>query len=241
MSGNKAIVLLSGGLDSSTCLGMAVGEHGSDSVHTVTVSYGQRHCRETESARLVALHYRVPLHTINLAEVFAGAGSSLLAGSDEDVPDGTYFEQKHDRGVSTYVPFRNGLMISAIVSKALSIDGDATWEVYIGVHSDDTAGDAYPDCSEQFVSAVDRAVRIGTYGQAHVTAPFVGLHKSDIVRTGLEIDVPYELTWSCYKGGERQCGKCATCIDRKEAFRLNGATDPVPYEEWQEAVCENQL
>jgi 7-cyano-7-deazaguanine synthase len=229
LSDKKAIVLLSGGLDSSTCLGVAVKEHGSESVHAVTVTYGQRHSKETSCAEKVADHYGVPLHTIDLTEIFAGANCSLLSDSQEDVPDGTYYEQIHDKGVSTYVPFRNGLMVAAIASKALSIDSDAIWTVYLGVHSDDTAGDAYPDCSEEFVSAIDKAVGIGTYGQVSVTAPFVGLHKSDIVKVGLEIGVPYELTWSCYKGGEKQCGTCATCLDRKRAFEVNGAVDPVPY------------
>jgi 7-cyano-7-deazaguanine synthase len=155
----------------------------------------------------------------------------LLTQSRKEIPDGTYYEQKHDKGVSTYVPFRNGLMVAAIASKALSIDSDAAWDIYLGVHSDDTAGDAYPDCSEEFVSAIDKAVSIGTYGQVSVVAPFAGLHKSDIVRTGLEIGVPYALTWSCYKGGEKQCGKCGTCLDRKQAFEANGVADPVGYEE----------
>lgn len=230
MNDKKAIVLLSGGLDSSTCLGVAVREYENKNVHAVTVTYGQRHSKETSCAEKVANHYGVPLHTIDLTEIFAGANCSLLSDSQEDVPDGTYYEQIHDKGVSTYVPFRNGLMVAAIASKALSIDCDATWAVYLGVHADDTAGDAYPDCSKQFVNAIDKAVSIGTYGQVSVVAPFVGLHKSDIVRVGLEIGVPYELTWSCYKGGERQCGTCATCLDRKEAFRLNGVIDPVPYE-----------
>lgn len=230
MNDKKAIVLLSGGLDSSTCLGVAVKEYGSENVCAVTVTYGQRHNKETDCAKSVADHYEVPLYTIDLTDIFAGADCSLLLESKKEVPNGTYYEQKHDKGVSTYVPFRNGLMVAAIASKALSIDGDADWDIYLGVHSDDTAGDAYPDCSEEFVSAVNKAVGIGTYGQVSVTAPFAGAHKSDIVHIGLEIGVPYELTWSCYKGRERQCGKCATCIDRREAFRLNGATDPVPYE-----------
>lgn len=231
MSDKKAIVLLSGGLDSSTCLGVAVKAYGSENVCAVTVTYGQRHSKETGCAEDVADYYGVPLYTIDLTDIFAGADCSLLSESKEEVPNGTYYEQKHDKGVSTYVPFRNGLMVAAIASKALSIDSNATWDIYLGVHSDDTAGDAYPDCSEEFVSAINKAVGIGTYGQVSVTAPFAGAHKSDIVSIGLEIGVPYELTWSCYKGGEKQCGKCATCIDRKEAFRLNGATDPVPYEE----------
>lgn len=231
MNDKKAIVLLSGGLDSATCLGVAIKEHGSGRVHAVTVTYGQRHAKETKCAQEVAGHYGVPLHRVDLTEIFDGAKCSLLSGSQNEVPNGTYYEQKHDKGVSTYVPFRNGLMIAAIASKALSIDESADWEIYVGVHSDDTAGDAYPDCSEEFIDAINKAVGIGTYGQVMVVAPFAGSHKSDIVRTGLEIGVPYELTWSCYKGGVRQCGKCATCIDRRAAFEANGATDPVGYEE----------
>ena len=209
---------------------MAVKEHGSENVCAVTVTYGQRHSKETDCARSVADHYEVPLYTIDLTDLFVGADCSLLSESGKEVPAGNYYEQKRDKGVSTYVPFRNGLMVAAIASKALSIDSDAAWDIYLGVHSDDTAGDAYPDCSEEFVSAIDKAVSIGTYGQVSVMAPFAGLHKSDIVLTGLEIGVPYALTWSCYKGGEKQCGTCATCIDRKRAFEKNGAIDPVPYE-----------
>lgn len=227
----KAIVLLSGGLDSTTCLGVAVREHGPENVHAVTVTYGQKHVKETECAKKVARHYDVPLHFLNLTEIFYGADCSLLTSSSEKVPDGTYYEQINDSGVSTYVPFRNGLMVAAIASKALSIDNDATWQIYLGVHSDDTAGNAYPDCSEEFVNAIDRVVRIGTYDKVSVVAPFVSSHKSDIVQMGLKINVPYELTWSCYKGGEKQCGKCATCLDRKAAFKANDTTDPVPYED----------
>jgi 7-cyano-7-deazaguanine synthase len=226
----KAIVLLSGGLDSTTCLGVAVRKHGSDNVHAVTVTYGQKHVKETSCAKKVAIHYGVPLHFLNLTEIFKGADCSLLSESNEEVPDGTYYEQIHNNGVSTYVPFRNGLMVAAIASKALSIDGNSDWEIYLGVHSDDTAGEAYPDCSYEFVDAINSAVSIGTYNQVSVVAPFVNAHKSDIVKAGLEINVPYELTWSCYKGGEKQCGKCATCLDRRAAFEANGTTDPVPYE-----------
>ena len=229
-TGKRAAVLLSGGLDSATCLGLAVAEHGREGVTGFTVSYGQRHGKETDCARSIANHYGVGVETIDLSRIFDGSKCSLLNGSGEEVPDGTYSEQIHENGVSTYVPFRNGLMVAAIAARVLSIDGEAEWVVYIGVHADDSAGEAYPDCSRRFIDTIDETLRIGTYGQVGVVAPFVDLHKSDVVATGLEIGVPYELTWSCYKGGERQCGKCATCLDRKEAFRLNGAVDPVPYE-----------
>lgn len=221
---------MSGGLDSATCLGVAIERFGHEDTRAVTVSYGQRHSKETACAKSIAAYYGIPLDEIDLSGIFEGSGCSLLADSGNDVPDGTYYEQIHENGVSTYVPFRNGLMVAAIAAKALSIDGDADWTVVLGVHADDTAGEAYPDCSKDFIDAMNSVTRIGTYGQVNVWAPFVNGHKSDIVKAGLEIGVPYELTWSCYKGGEKQCGKCATCLDRKKAFRLNGAIDPVPYE-----------
>ena len=230
MRDNKAIVLLSGGLDSATCLGIAVERFGRENTRAVTVSYGQRHSKEIRCAKDVAAYYDIDIDEIDLSGIFDGADCSLLSRSEAEVPDGSYYEQIHENGVSTYVPFRNGLMVAAIAAKALSIDGDAEWTVVLGVHSDDTAGEAYPDCSKSFVDAMNNVTQIGTYGQVNVWAPFVNDHKSDIVRTGLDIGVPYELTWSCYKGGDKQCGKCATCLDRREAFRLNGAVDPVPYE-----------
>lgn len=230
MRDKKAMVLLSGGLDSSTCLGLAIQSYGVENVHAVSIKYGQRHLNEIKCAKNVARHYKTPLHMIDLTDVFAGASCSLLKESPVGVPHGSYQEQKRsDRAISTYVPFRNGLMVSVIASKALSVEDDSDWDVVIGVHKDDMAEDAYPDCSVAFVSAMNHAVMVGTRGQVSVVAPFVDMDKSDIVRVGLEINVPYELTWSCYEGGDKHCGECATCIDRRKAFEKNNATDPVPY------------
>ena len=228
----KALVLLSGGCDSATCLGMAVERYGSDGVCAATVSYGQKHAKETSCAVALAEHYGVPLHRIDLSGtgIFDGSSCSLLAGASEEVPDGPYSEQLKSGGVSTYVPFRNGLLASAMASLALSIDDDSSWEIWLGAHADDSAGEAYPDCSAQFVESMSMAIGEGTYGKVSLLAPFVESTKADVVRAGLGLGVPYELTWSCYKGGERQCGRCGTCIDRKSAFAANGATDPVPYE-----------
>lgn len=208
---------------------MAVRDNGANNVCAMTVSYGQKHSKETDSAKKLAAHYGVELYEIDLSGIFEGSKCSLLESSGESVPDGTYYEQIHDKGVSTYVPFRNGLMLAALASKAVSVDPDAHWSIVIGVHSDDTAGEAYPDCSEEFVGAMSEAVSIGTYGAVGISAPFASLGKSDVVKAGLALGVPYELTWSCYKGGEEQCGTCATCIDRRMAFESNGAVDPVPY------------
>ena len=98
--------------------------------------------------------------------------------------------------------------------------------IYYGAHSDDAAGNAYPDCSCEFNEAIGRAVYIGSGNQLKIEAPFVNLTKADVVRKGIELKVPYELTWSCYTGGEKPCGKCGTCLDRQRAFEENGISDP---------------
>lgn len=97
---------------------------------------------------------------------------------------------------------------------------------YYGAHHDDAAGNAYPDCSEEFVNAMNRSVEEGTGGALRIEAPFVRWNKAQIVKEGLRLHVPYELTWSCYEGGERPCGKCGTCLDRLRAFEANGVSDP---------------
>ena len=125
--------------------------------------------------------------------------------------------------VSTYVPFRNGLFLSSAASMALSLGCSV---VYYGAHHDDWAGNAYPDCSLEFVEAMNRAIVEGTGGELRLEAPFVTWSKADIVREGLALGVPYELTWSCYEGGEAPCGRCATCLDRAAAFAANGVEDP---------------
>ena len=142
------------------------------------------------------------------------------------IRDRSYSEQlKHSDGkpVSTYVPFRNGLFLSCAASIALSKNCDV---IYYGAHSDDSAGNAYPDCSDAFQNAMNQAIYEGSGHQLKIEAPFVNLTKADVVRTGLDLHVPYELTWSCYEGKEKPCGHCGTCIDRQKAFEQNGVTDP---------------
>ena len=98
--------------------------------------------------------------------------------------------------------------------------------IYYGAHADDAAGEAYADCSPEFANAMDEAISIGTYGKIRVERPLIHMNKAAVVKTGLEIGVPYELTWSCYEGGEKPCGTCGTCIDRAAAFAANGIKDP---------------
>ena len=223
----KALVLFSGGLDSSTCLALAVNKYGKENVIALSVYYGQKHDKEIRSAKAVAEYYGVELRSLDLKAIFAGSDCSLLAGSDREIPKESYAEQLEETDgypVSTYVPFRNGLFIASAASIAISCGCGV---IYYGAHSDDAAGNAYPDCSEAFNNAMNEAVFIGSGEQLRVEAPFVGLKKADIVRIGTELGVPYELTWSCYEGGEKPCGECGTCRDRIAAFEANGLTDPL--------------
>lgn len=221
----KALVLLSGGVDSSTCLGLAKEKYG-DEVIALCLSYGQKHSREIQSAEAVASFYNVKLLTMDLAKIFAYSDCSLLQGSKEDIPMASYAEQlaaKPNSVVSTYVPFRNGLFLSTAASIALEHGCEV---IYYGPHADDAAGNAYPDCSIEFNNAMAQAIYLGSGNQLRIEAPFVNKHKKDIVAEGLRLGVPYRLTWSCYCGGQKPCGKCGTCIDRAKAFAANGVDDP---------------
>lgn len=223
----KALVLCSGGLDSTTLLAKAVKDYGSDNVVALSVSYGQKHSRETQSAIAVADYYNVTLRTLNLAAIFADSNCSLLAHSTESIPQESYAEQQQtsENGmVSTYVPFRNGLFLSSAASMAESLGCNV---ILYGAHHDDWAGNAYPDCSKEFVDSMAYAINLGSGGNMTLEAPFVMWSKSDIVALGLELGVPYELTWSCYEGGDKPCRTCATCIDRIQAFEKNNAVDPL--------------
>lgn len=223
----KKLVLVSGGVDSTTCLGLVVKEFGKENVVALSISYGQKHDKELQCAKAVADYYQVELIQIDLAPMFAYSNCSLLSHSTEEIPKESYAEQlKKTEGipVSTYVPFRNGLFLSSAASIALSKDCDA---LYYGAHADDAAGNAYPDCSQSFADAMNTAIYEGGGKQLHVIAPFVSVSKAEIVRQGLEIGVPYELTWSCYEGGDKPCGTCGTCIDRQAAFEANGTKDPL--------------
>lgn len=224
---SKIMVLLSGGLDSATCLGLAVEKAGADNVIALNAYYGQRHRKEMECAKALTEHYGVAYYTADLSVIMKHSNSAMLSWSDQEVPHEEYAEQtkKTDgKPVSTYVPFRNGLFLSAAASMGLSLRCS---EVWYGAHADDAAGAAYPDCSIAFLKAINEAIMEGTAGQISVVAPFIRENKAGVVREGLKIKVPYEITWSCYEGGEKPCGKCGTCIDRIKAFKENGKEDPL--------------
>ena len=227
----KAIVLNSGGVDSTTCVSVAINDVGSENVTTVSVYYGQRHKKELECAERVAEFYGVDHKVIDLSKtgIMDDSNCPLLEKSTENIPEHSYAEQIAENGegmVTTYVPFRNGLMLSSIAALAMAKYPEDEVDIYLGAHADDAAGNAYADCSEEFTSTIGKAIEIGTYGKVHLKAPLVNLNKAGVVKLGLELGTPYELTWSCYNGGDKPCGKCGTCIDRANAFAENGVTDP---------------
>ena len=222
----KAMVLFSGGVDSTTCLGIAVDKYGAENVVALSIAYGQKHTKEIECSQKIAQHYGVEHLYLDLGKIFQYSNCSLLSHSDQEIPTESYakqIEKTHGAPVSTYVPFRNGLFLSSAASIALSKGCEV---IYYGAHSDDAAGNAYPDCSDAFNKAINDAIYIGSGNQLKVEAPFIGLTKAQVVKKGLELKVPYELTWSCYMGEDKPCGVCGTCIDRAKAFEANGVADP---------------
>lgn len=225
----KALVLSSGGVDSTTCLGLAVHELGAANVVSVSMFYGQKHKKELEAAQKLAEYYNVQHYELDLSAVFAQSNCSLLSHSTQEVPEGDYADQigRSVNGmVSTFVPFRNGMFLSAAASLAVSLFPDEEVYIYIGAHADDAAGNAYADCSENFIDSMNDAIFLGTYEKVSIKAPFANSNKAEVVAKGLELKVPYQYTWSCYKGGDKPCGKCGTCIDRAKAFSENNAIDP---------------
>ena len=223
---SKAMVLFSGGVDSTTCLGLAIEKYGKENVIALSISYGQKHKKEVETARSIAAYYGIELLSLDLQKIFTYSDCSLLEQSDAEVPKESYAEQLKEtsgKPVSTYVPFRNGLFLASAASIALSKNCEV---IYYGAHADDAAGNAYPDCSSAFNDAMGQAIYLGSGNQVRIEAPFVNWTKAKVVGEGLRLKVPYELTWSCYEGGDKPCGVCGTCRDRAEAFRANGVLDP---------------
>ena len=231
----KALVLNSGGCDSSTLVGMAVTKYGKENVITASLFYGQKHDRELECARKIAAYYQVRHieEDISCVMKYAGEVCSLIKGSKDEIKDESYADQIAENGegrVGTYVPFRNGLFLSIAAAYADSLFPGQPAEVWYGAHADDAAGQAYADCSEEFADAMDKAINIGTYGNIHVVRPLINMNKAGVVAEGLKLKVPYQLTTSCYHGGDKACGKCGTCLDRIAAFKANGVADPIEYE-----------
>lgn len=216
----RAVVLLSGGLDSTTALALALSQ--GRECAALTMFYGQRHVVEVEAAQRIAEeHYRIPWEE---RAAWIPSGDSVLMQHEAEMPHKPYSEIE---GVSpTYVPFRNGIFLATATAIALNGKYD---EVWFGAHADDADGWAYPDCTPEFIGAIQNAIFVGTYHKVRLVAPFTYATKADIVRKGLDLDAPYSLTVSCYEGKNVACGECPTCLSRLEAFKANDATDPITY------------
>lgn len=224
----KALVLSSGGVDSTTCLAMAIDSLGHENVSALSIWYGQKHKKELDSAKAIADYYKVPHYELDLTQVMSYSNSSLLSSSSKSIDHRSYGEQIAESGsVSTYVPFRNGLILSMAASMALSLYPDDEVAIYIGAHADDATGNAYPDCRPDFNHHMNEAIYIGSYNKVHLVAPLNTMNKTEVVQEGLRLQVPYHLTWSCYEGCHEPCHTCGTCRDREQAFLANGVEDPL--------------
>jgi 7-cyano-7-deazaguanine synthase len=213
----KAVLILSGGVDSTTLLYEMV-EEGYE-VQALTFNYAQRHKKEIDCARKIAALLEVPHRVVDLCCLASLLGDSALLGGKE-VPSCHYTE---DAARQTIVPNRNMILLAIATGYA---EANEIPHVFYAAHKNDSA--IYPDCREDFVEAMKPAIRLATaWHPVELRAPFVNLTKAEIVKIGLELKVPYELTWSCYKGEETPCRSCPTCIEREEAFELNGAVDPL--------------
>lgn len=218
----KAILALSGGMDSTTVLAWLI-DQGYE-VSCFTFSYGSKHNYwEGLSAQMVAGHYNVPCHgTVDLSNITKLFKSNLLKGQGE-IPEGHYEDSTMSQ---TVVPGRNIIFLSILAGLAWS---EGSSEIAIGIHQGDHA--IYPDCRVEFYDAMIKAISAGTDGKvSNIIAPFLHTDKTGILAWGLGHNVPYNLTRTCYKDQPVACGKCGACRERLEAFQLNNQTDPVQYE-----------
>lgn len=226
----QAFVLHSGGIDSTTCLYHAIKNFGSENTTAISVYYGQRHRKEIECSQAICTAAGVKHRTIKLAD----QPPSMLTDDAVEIPSVDYADIK---GVSpTYVPFRNGQLLSYITAVAhgsLATDDAGHLKqqgvVYFGAHAEDAYNWAYPDCTPEFIGAMANAIYIGTYNYVRLATPLEWLGKADIVKLGTELCVPWQLTWSCYKGEDLHCGVCPTCRARIQGFRDAGVMDPTEY------------
>jgi 7-cyano-7-deazaguanine synthase len=215
----RSVLILSGGIDSTVLLAHLLTE--GREVFALSVDYGQRHRRELEAAKAICAHHGVKHQVADLRALAPLFGANALTDSHVDVPEGHYEEASMK---STVVPNRNMLLISVAASWAMSLKASS---VAYGAHGGDHA--IYPDCRPAFAEALDKAIRLADWHEVALERPFVGLDKAAIVRRGAELGAPLHLTWSCYVGGDRHCGKCGTCVERKEAFAKAGVADPTAY------------
>ena len=211
------ILILSGGMDSVTLLY----DYQERIALAISFDYGSNHnAREIPFARMHCERLGIPHHVIPLDFMTTYFRSSLLSGAD-DIPEGHYADENMK---STVVPFRNGIMLA--IATGMAETNDLSYVMMANHGGDHTI---YPDCRPEFVEAFDAAAHAGTYNGVHLLSPYCHMTKGQIAARGLELGINYAETWSCYKGGDKHCGRCGTCIERKEALAEAGIPDPTDY------------
>jgi 7-cyano-7-deazaguanine synthase len=225
----KAVVLLSGGMDSCVCAAIARERHGAGNVALLHAMYGQRtEGREREAFEAIARFYEIEEKLVVKLDHFRAIGGSALTDGRIAVPE-NQLDPPGSRGSTipvTYVPFRNAHFLSVGVSWAEAIGAGA---IYIGAVAEDSSG--YPDCRPEYYRVFQELIRVGTRPETHIemVTPVIAMKKSEIIRRGVELGAPLHLTWSCYQGEEFACGKCDSCLLRLRAFAEAGIEDPIPY------------
>lgn len=217
----KAVVLVSGGMDSAVTAAIAAEAGECAFLH---VNYGQRtEGRELAAFTRIAGHFKIRERLVVDISHLKLIGGSALTDDNIDVPQGSLGEKEVP---ITYVPFRNAHLLSIAISWAEVIGAD---EIYIGAVEEDSSG--YPDCTKDFFSAFEKAANLGTRPETkiRIVTPLINLRKSDIVKKGIELGAPLELTWSCYRDSVEACGECDSCLLRLRGFREAGVKDPIPY------------
>jgi 7-cyano-7-deazaguanine synthase len=222
MGKQKSVVLLSGGLDSATTLAIALKNY---DVYALSFDYGQKHKKELNCAKKIAEHYKIKHKIVKIDLSWA---KSALTDKKMDIP-----EKRKNIGKNipvTYVPARNMIMLSFALAYAETINADA---VFIGANAVDYSG--YPDCRPEFYKVFQKASALGTKKGVEskpiqIKYPLIHMSKSGIIKKGMRLGVPYHLTWSCYKGRKKACGKCDSCLLRLKGFKEAGYEDPIGYE-----------
>lgn len=215
----KIVVIYSGGMDSFTVLNKAV-QSGYD-VFALSFDYGQKHDKELICAKKVCNDLKVPLKILDIKTISQLFTSSSLVSNTIDIPDGHY---EADNMKSTVVPNRNMILISLAIGYAVDLNAEGVW---YGAHSGDHV--IYPDCRPEFVEVMDQASKVANFDPVYVHAPYLEIDKGGILKDGLEMGLDYSNTWTCYKGQEKACGTCGSCVERLEAFESNDCMDPIKY------------
>ncbi len=225
----SVVAVYSGGMDSTVMLYDLLAS-GIQIKGAVTFDYGQKHRKEIEGAKEIADSLGLTHRVVDLTAITELFGHSGLTDPETEVPEGHYEEEQMKQ---TVVPNRNMILVSVATAWAISLEADA---VAYAAHSGDHA--IYPDCRESFAAALDQAIQLCDWSEVSLFRPFVNVSKKEIVEIGVKRNAPLEKTWSCYKGGQFHCGKCGTCIERREAFYLASVNDPTRYESSAPSVEE---